>query len=248
MKKKMEKLISKNNQNGVSIYLMLVLYFVLGIMFVICLLILNIYFSSLEIKISNLDMSNIKKRLNNEKLLIRISLKIGKITWFKVKIDKERLASLYGKIKKNEYENKAKVERIKNKAKKEMFIILKNKRVREALRGIKVEVNKFEADISIGTENYVLTSYLVALITIVISNLLPHAIFKEDSNITQIINYKVMPIYQSRNIYSIKLNFEVETKISYQVKILHLLIIQINKQKRKAKSYGAEQERRIEAV
>ena len=78
---------------------MILVFFIIGILFLLVALIL---LSKLELNINRLDLSNIDKHKNNEKLSLQISFLIGKFKWFKITINKEKLAWLYVKIKEKE--------------------------------------------------------------------------------------------------------------------------------------------------
>lgn len=197
--------------------MILVFYIILGILFFITLVASLIYISKLEIKIENLDMNNINKKNNNEKILIQISLKLHNIRWIRFKMNKEKLANLYGTAQKLEYKNNISAKIMKEKAEKEIKIILKDKKLKQKILDTNIELEKFNANISLGTEDYIITSYLVALIAIIISNILPHII--KDRNAIDKIKYKVLPIYQPSNVYSIKLSTILNVKISNLINI-----------------------------
>ena len=83
-----------------------------------------ILLSKIEFEIQNLDMSNIDKKQNNKKLKVSISLRIGKLHWIKVCLNKKKILKLNNKIKSYEQNNKAEAEMMKKTAKKEVIIIL----------------------------------------------------------------------------------------------------------------------------
>ena len=224
--------------------MILVFYIALAIT-ILLLLILIITFitciSILEIKVQNLKMSNIHKNKNNEKILIQISLKIGKIHWLKIKINKEKLAKLYVKIKKSEEKNNITTQIIKNRLKGDINKILKDQELKNQILNTKIELEKLNTNIELGTEDYILTSFLVAIISIIISNILPHIISqKTKNNIEKIIHYKISPIYIKQNIYNIQLSITMSTKISgliqILIKIIKLKIKDKKEQKNKLKS------------
>ena len=224
--------------------MILVFYIALAIT-ILLLLILIITFitciSILEIKVQNLKMSNIHKNKNNEKILIQISLKIGKIHWLKIKINKEKLAKLYVKIKKSEEKNNITTQIIKNRLKGDINKILKDQELKNQILNTKIELEKLNTNIELGTEDYILTSFLVAIISIIISYILPHIISqKTKNNIEKIIHYKISPIYIKQNIYNIQLSITMSTKISgliqILIKIIKLKIKDKKEQKNKLKS------------
>jgi hypothetical protein len=176
-----------------------------------------IIISKIEVEIQNLDMSNIDKKQNNKKLKVSISLRIGKLHWINVCLNKKKILKLNNKIKSYEQNNKAET------AKKEVVIILKNTEIRRLIMNTKVELNEFKANISIGTEDYVITSYLIGIISAIIPNILARAKFGKKQKISKTVIYSVQPIYQPKNIYSVKMNIKVATKISHLLYIALML-------------------------
>lgn len=195
--------------------MILVFYILLGIIVLILLLLIMIMISKIEFEIQNLDMSNIDKKQNNKKLKVSISLKIGKLHWIKVCLNKEKILKLNNKIKSYKQNNQTEAEKMKKVAKKEVAIMLKNTEIRRLILNTKVELNEFKANISIGTENYVITSYLIGIISAILPNILARATFGRKQKISKTVIYSVQPIYQPRNIYSVKMNMRVATKISH---------------------------------
>ena len=203
--------------------MILVFYILLGTIALVLLLLIMIIISKIEVEIQNLDMSNIDKKQNNKKLKVSISLRIGKLHWIKVCLNKKKILKLNNKIKSYEQNNKAEAEKMKKTAKKEVASILKNTEIRRLIMNTKVELNEFKANISIGTEDYVITSYLIGIISTIIPNILARAKFGKKKKISKTVIYSVQPIYQPKNIYSVKMNIKVATKISHLLYIALML-------------------------
>ena len=203
--------------------MILVFYILLGTIALVLLLLVMIIISKIEFEIQNLEMSNIDKKQNNKKLKVSIFLRIGKLHWMKVCL------KLNNKIKSYEQNNKAEAEKMRKTAKKEVAIILKNTEIRRLIMNTKVELNEFKANISIGTEDYVITSYLIGIISAILPNILARAKFGKKQKISKTVIYSVQPIYQPKNIYSVKMNIKVATKISHLLYIA-LMLAKITKQ------------------
>ena len=152
--------------------MVLVFYIVISIILTILNLAFLISISELELDIKNLQMSNINKKRNNEKIQIKVSLKIGNFHWLSIKITKAKLSAIYAKIK----------------------------------------IEKLDTKIFVATKNYIATSYLVAIISIIISNILPHVV-DEKASLDQDIFYQIKPIYNPINMYSVQANIRISTKI-----------------------------------
>lgn len=212
---------------------MLLVFFValiISIILIICIFVFMISISRIEINIKNMHMNNLNKGKNNEHICIKLSLRIGNWNWLKIKLNKQNLANLYAKLKIQEYTDGINFETIKNKFEISAKHILKNKEFRKLIKNIKIEVEKFNANIALGTEDYIVTSYIVATISIIISNILPHIISeknKKDRKLSKIIHYRIVPIYRDENEYNIHLTLVACIKVWNLIKVL-LRLIKIN--------------------
>ena len=68
-----------------------------------------------------------------------------------------------------------------------------------------------------------ITSYLIGIISAIIPNILARAKFGKKQKISKTVIYSVQPIYQPKNIYSVKMNIKVATKISHLLYIALML-------------------------
>lgn len=192
---------------------MILVFCIVGILVLLVTLIL---ISKLELKINRLDISNIDKHKNNEKLSLQISLLIGKFKWFRITINKDKLARIYVKIK--EKEATMDLNKVKKDIEQDFKIIFEDAELRKLFFSTKLSLEKFNANIALGSRDFLLTSYLVAVVSIVISNILPH-IISPKKDVARIIHYRIVPIYKEEDIYNIHLSLTINTKI------LHLLNI-----------------------
>ena len=192
---------------------MILVFCIVGILVLLVTLIL---ISKLELKINRLDISNIDKHKNNEKLSLQISLLIGKFKWFRITINKDKLARIYVKIK--EKEASMDLNKVKKDIEQDFKIIFEDAELRKLIFSTKLSLEKFNANIALGSRDFLLTSYLVAVVSIVISNILPH-IISPKKDVARIIHYRIVPIYKEEDIYTIHLSLTINTKI------LHLLNI-----------------------
>lgn len=192
---------------------MILVFCIVGILVLLVTLIL---ISKLELKINRLDISNIDKHKNNEKLNLQISLLIGKFKWFRITINKDKLARIYVKIK--EKEATMDLNKVKKDIEQDFKIIFEDAELRKLIFSTKLSLEKFNANIALGSRDFLLTSYLVAVVSIVISNILPH-IISPKKDVARIIHYRIVPIYKEEDIYNIHLSLTINTKI------LHLLNI-----------------------
>lgn len=191
--------------------MMLVFYIILGIIICAFILTLILYLSKLEISIKNLYMNSENKQKNNNDILVTIGLKLGRYRWLKLRMNKNKMANIYVRIKKIEYKNS----KMKNKIEKTLKGTIKDKKAIGVVSNFKVKLEEFKAEISIGTEDPIITSYLVAFVAISISNILPHISEKA----SKVINYKILPIYRQKNMYLINLDGIFSINISNLIKV-----------------------------
>lgn len=220
-----------------------VLNFIIGILAIILFLVLV---SRIEIRAQSIYFNSIEKMRNNAKMKIKVSLKIGKIPWLFIKLDKSKIEKIYLLIKKNEIKNNIDVEE----QQKKIISMLQNRNIRKQVVSIDLNITKLKLEIRIANKEYPLTAYITSFIAILISNILPY-ITKEQSNkaITKNIYYKVEPVYVNKNAYDILADVTLNIKI-YQI---IFTLIRINKEtngknkikKKEGKNYGRTSNRKF---
>lgn len=220
-----------------------VLNFIIGILAIILFLVLV---SRIEIRAQSIYFNNIEKMRNNTKMKIKVSLKIGKIPWLFIKLDKSKIEKIYLLIKKNEIKNNIDVEE----QQKKIISMLQNRNIRKQVVSIDLNLTKLKLEIRIANKEYPVTAYITSFVAILISNILPY-ITKEQSNkaITKNIYYKVEPVYVNKNAYDILADVTLNIKI-YQI---IFTLIRINKEtngknkikKKEGKNYGRTSNRKF---
>ena len=196
-----------------------------------------IIISKIEVNIKKFHISkNVNNNINNNgnnnwknrRTLLKISLKIGNFQWLCINLDKSKLAKIQEKLKEQEEKNKQIKEKVNREIKNDLKLIIKNKKLRKELKDIKPQLKRFKANIQISTKDYIITSYLVAIISIVISNIVPHLVNekqkRETKEIIKNINYKINPIYINQNYYDIRLSMIIDVSIFKILKFLIALV------------------------
>lgn len=208
--------------------MILVFCITLAIICGVGILALLIYLSKIEINIKNLYMNSESKKRNNENVIISISLKLWRFKWFSLKMDKNKMSSLYAKMKIKEYKHN---KDIKNKMKRLLKACIQDKRIIKLASNLSIEIEELKSEIFLGTEDTIVTSYLVAAVAIIISNVIPHIIKNSDNTI----QYKVLPIYKQKYIYILKLDSIIDIKIMKIIQIMLEVkrIIRLNNDKYK---------------
>lgn len=194
----------------------MVLVFVLFGVIILLFIVLTVFLlSTLQIEIINLKIGNkeINKNRIRDKYEIKIIIKfLEKIPILCFVMNNKKVRKIYNSTK------------IRNINFDEIKRNLKNnKESIEVIKNIKIELSKLNLIINIGTENAILTSYVIAFIASIIGIILPHVINKD-----KIDNYKyiVNPIYQNKNEYYISLDSIISIKI---VHIINSMLIFVKK-------------------
>lgn len=211
--------------------------FMAVIMGMITVFMMLIIISKIEVNIKKFHISkNVNNNINNNgnnnwknrRTFLKTSLKIGKFQWLWINLDKSKLAKIQEKLKEQEEKNKQIKEKVNIEIKNDLKLIIKNKKLRKELKDIKPQLKRFKANIQISTKDYIITSYLVAIISIAISNIVPHLVNekqkRETKEIIKNINYKINPIYINQNYYDIRLSMIIDVSIFKILKFLIALV------------------------
>lgn len=195
--------------------------------------------SKIEIRIDNFNINNTDNNKNNKKLLVQVSLKIFNLHWLKIKINKNKLASGFIKQKMKIEEKNINIEEV---AEKNIKTIMSNEKIKKAIKNIEIRLDKLYLNINIGVEDAVLTSYLIGVISIIISNILPHIINIKNKTTSEIKNkykYQVAPLYMNKNLYKINLNCIFDAKLVHIIYVIYLMKRRVDKNERTSnrKSY-----------
>jgi len=193
---------------------MVLVFILLGIIIFLLLLFTILLLSTLQIEIKNLKIGN---KENQSRIKGKYEIKITlyflekiPLIWFKLNNTKLK------KISNSKQFKKIELKAIKGNVK---F----NKKIIEAIKNIKIKISKLNLIINLGTEDAILTSYLIAFIASIIGIILPHI---TNENKINNVNYIVKPIYQNRNEYHISLNSIISIKI---VHIIYSMLIFVKK-------------------
>lgn len=223
---------------------MLSLFNTLLIISIVILLIITI---KIQIKIENLQYhskkqlqkntlgKNEKTHLNqNYKATIRIYT-LGKIPILKIKITKS-------KIDKLKYKTHIE-QKIQEKIKQQDFTKLREKYnlkidIKQIAKSLLLSIDQLNLKIEIGTENAVLTSFLIPTISTILSILIAkNQEEKHEKIIKQ--QFQITPIYQNKNL----INFSLEG--IFELKMIHIITtICILKKKRRVDKHERTSNRR----
>lgn len=190
----------------------------LKIILIISIFLILIITVKVEVKIQNIKYNSEKvkgERLaNNYQIIIKI-LTLEKIPIFRLKINKSKIEKINAKTHlKQKIEEEIQKQDIAKAIEMEKKYDLK-KLIPEVYKNIKLETENINLKIDIGTENVVLTSFIIPIISTILAFTVKR-------------NFEVQPIYQNKNIIKFELNG------IFSVKMIHIIdTICILKKKRR---------------
>ena len=171
------------------------------IIYVFIIIVLVFFFTYIELEIQGLEYySEIKEINKGIKIWIRLKL-FNKITFFKIKIDnnkldKSKLKNNYNKIQKRLYKNKRK-------------IILKQ------IKKMHINSKKFDFNIEIGTEDAAATALIIGVLSTLIGYLI--GLIRIGKNQTQ---WNVQPVYKNIKFLKIHLDCIFSINLTHIINII----------------------------
>jgi len=203
---------------------MIAFFIILTILFFISLTSLMLCLSNLEVEVNNLwiDTEN-KKHHKIKNYLFCIRLKLFKrITWFKIKIDKNKKETIENlKFFKSKVFNKI------NEYKHIRDIIIKNKNQIfrksniEYIKELNINLKKLSLYMELCTSDSIFTSFGVATLASIISIFIAKNIEKFES---EKYRYTIIPKYEEKPRIKIKLNCIISIKIVHIMNVIYMLI------------------------
>lgn len=191
---------------------MILVLFLLGFLILIFLILFLILLSNLEINFEEIDISNVNrnvKKQNKFKLVFKLYL-FDKIPIFKIKIDEKRLSK---------FNIKEKIKKINILEVKKEFKFDKN--MLSILKKVEIKIKKFNLMLDIGTQDAVITSFIVFFVSTLISIILGICIKKYDGEKYQ---YIITPHYTDKNIYKIRLDCIINVKMAHIIYMIFLIL------------------------
>lgn len=175
---------------------MVLVLFICTILIVVMLFIITVLLSTIKIQLKNFNISNLKIKKTNYKLIISLSF-LNKFKWLSFKLNKQKLHKISLKMH---------LDRIDIKKLEKDFKISD---IKELLK-IKPRLTFMNLELQVGLEDIILTTYMIPSICTILSVVLPLVTEKND---IKNIKYIVEPIYNQKNLYYIKLNSNLEIKM-----------------------------------
>ena len=175
---------------------MVLVLFICTILIVVMLFIITVLLSTIKIELKNFNISNLKIKRTNYKLIFSLSF-LDKFKWLSFKLNKRKL---------NKIRLKMHLDRIDIKKLEKDFKISD---IKELLK-IKPRLTSMNLKLQVGLEDIILTTYIVPSICTLLSVILPGVTRRND---IKNIKYVVEPIYNHGNLYYINLDSNIEIKM-----------------------------------
>lgn len=175
---------------------MVLVLFICTILIVVMLFIITVLLSTIKIELKNFNISNLKIKRTNYKLIFSLSF-LDKFKWLSFKLNKRKL---------NKIRLKMHLDRIDIKKLEKDFKISD---IKELLK-IKPRLTSMNLKLQVGLEDIILTTYIVPSICTLLSVILPEVTRRND---IKNIKYVVEPIYNHGNLYYINLDSNIEIKM-----------------------------------
>lgn len=188
----------------------ILVFIFLGILILLASLILILLLSSIKINIVHFGFNNLKKEML-EDYLIKVSFNLfGKFKYLSLKIDKEKIQK-WNLIKKVESLDFKKVKQDIELTKEDW----------KQIRNKKPNLEEFNLRIEIGTEDAVITSGIVFVLSMLASILFRVLVedFKQEKH-----KFEITPFYQNQNRINLKLNCIINVKMVHIINILYILM------------------------
>lgn len=187
---------------------MVLVFILLGILIFLLIILSMILFSYLKIDIKKLSMSNTQLQ-KNKNYNITISLYLfNRFKWLFFSFDREKVKRIFGKIQ---------LEKI-DFEKFEQDLKLKDLKY---ITKLQPKICYLDLQVNFGLESPVITAFTVSAISSLISILLPHIAKKVENKSYK---YNIVPIYQNKNLYKIKLKCIIELKIVHIINVIYIFI------------------------
>lgn len=180
---------------------------ILVLFFILISILIILFFSHVKIKINQITVSNMPKYYHDFDIRIGIYL-FNKVRLIESKLDKETTQ-----------QNKI-LHRVKE-AISEKGLTLEWQRIPKLneLKKVNVNLEEIYLDVKIGTEDVILTSAIVVILSSVIGLILGKAI--KDYNSAQH-RYTIVPFYNNKNLFELNLNCIINVKLVHIIYVIYM--------------------------
>lgn len=182
---------------------------------IVTLLIGILLFSTIRININKWELSNCKvkgKIVQDYTVYFQLYL-FNCLRFINIPINKER-------IEKMPQDKKEKIKQKLKKIEQEEKGKMKKEQIKEGIKKLNLKVAYFNLEAQLGTEDVLLTTAIVTILSAVIGMGLARVIKKYDKNKYF---YEIQPIYQNRNIINLKVKCIICIKMVHIIRIIYFM-------------------------
>jgi hypothetical protein len=147
--------------------------------------------------------------------LIFLKLKfLNKITLLKIKINPERINKLNNKFKIKEKMEQADLKKLKSN-------FPKKNDVNDMFKKAQIKLEEIHLNLKLGTNNCIVTSAIITILASVFGMVISKFIYNYNSQKHQ---YKMIPVYQNKNIIKLSFNCIIQVKVVHIISIIFKLV------------------------
>ncbi len=208
---------------------MVLVFILLGIFIIFVLLTFLILLSTFHIEIKDLEATNMNEDIKEQKNIynnktskksnkheesnngyaIILSLYLGnKLKWISIHLNDEKLRKTYSKMQLEKID----IKKLEKDFKWEDLKVIKK---------LNLKISYLNLKMKLGVESPIITSFIVSIISSIISIFLPHLALKIKS---EDYKYIIEPIYQNQNLYKIKFNCIIQVKMVHIINVIYILV------------------------
>lgn len=194
----------------------IVFFIILFLLLTIGILICSTIRIGIDTFVSNI---NIKDIHYDYTILLELSF-LGKLTFLKIILNKEKTKKINQKL-----QIKKKIHKVNWKS------VERTLPIRKMIELLQIELEEFHFYLKIGTENVILTSGIITILSTLLGVILARGIKKYNKEKYE---YYILPLYQNRN----QINLEFDSKIKFWV--VHIIQVAYKLKKRKKENQKAK--------
>ncbi len=187
---------------------MVLVFILLGIFIILVLLVFLTLLSTLRIEIKDLEATNMKEKKTPDYAIIVSLYLFNKLKWISFNLNDEKLRRTYSKMQLEKID----IKKLEKNFKWEDLKIIKK---------LEPKISYLNLKMKLGVKSPIITSFIVSIISSIISILLPHFVLKIKSKDYK---YIIEPVYQNKNLYKIKFNCIIQVKMVHIINVIYILV------------------------
>ncbi len=187
---------------------MVLVFILLALLIIILTFLFFTLLSTFHIEIKDLEATNMKEKKTPDYAIILSLYLFNKLKWISVNLNDEKLRKTYSKMQLEKID----IKKLEKDFKWEDLKIIKK---------LEPKISYLNLKMKLGVESPIITSFIVSIISSIISILLPHFVLKIKSKDYK---YIIEPVYQNKNLYKIKFNCIIQVKMVHIINVIYILV------------------------